>query len=946
MAPLIWAGLRVSKLRFRDQSGMELSPEDLPEFVIESLTAAVQPLLEVGFQVETLRKNRRGLAESWQAVLSSAEGMVWCVVESPEDAAGPAAERAVTLYSVSEDSNFIETRDGGSRLPLPELGSQARSKGFSSALAQSEAHAAVVLESEVALKSLTKGEFLTQLEDLDSRRMDSLFERGWFKEDLAGEELRVARRKLLPAGLLELRNQVATRKEAHAGGVSWWPASIQEAAVAVQEVALDSLPESGIDFVEEGVVSTAEGTIGSSQTMAGLPEFPENLAVADSPTMEEAATLPELATESEEEAVVDSWERDLALYREGSAKKSWTYWLRAQGKELLLVLGLVGLVAWSVASGSVSQGFALSLLFVFLLHELGHVVVMLIRRKWDWSLLLIPIPRPMAAKKWPIEGGVGEVVSLLAGPIPGLTFGWALMGYAFLGGVVSEGLLDFALAALVVNSFSLLPFRPLDGGRLWDILLFRNLPMLRVLALALGGFVLLVTFWLGVGPLAIVGALLLWTAIPGALQRIKMLPWMRANLAGKTEWSPELALAVVHKRGTRRFLKGPGAFAKIDELVGLAMAKSVGRAAVILGVLAILAAVVLPIVLPGVALGRRSFAWLQAKQEAQVLVQEYLGARSDATKGENVDYDLQLLQKGFAAFPNHPEKVLADPYILTAMQETKWRGVGAWIDESPNSRQMVVATCVEALSRDAARAADSGLPDRAFTNLSLAIRILVECEPRHSLDSWLAWSELERDVLKELEDVSSRYPLQDKFSQWYESALAKTPRQTSRKLAGLMLQEEANATLTLRGSAAQLLQPAEAASNSSPGVRFLALFQRVGNLVPVESIREQIELATAVSKAHSPFSAPDVLERKGADSAELRTALARIGINRSYREIAIAALQIKRLGTDQAEERVANLQEQSGFKASIQNDGERESLMLSRLNENGDEVQMEWLLRR
>ena len=36
----------------------------------------------------------------------------------------------------------------------------------------------------------------------------------------------------------------------------------------------------------------------------------------------------------------------------------------------------------------------------------------------------------------------------------------------------------------------------------------------------------------------------------------------------------------------------------------------------------------------------------------------------------------------------------------------------------------------------------------------MALRVIIECEPRHSLDSWVAWLWLEREVLKEVEDVS------------------------------------------------------------------------------------------------------------------------------------------------------------------------------------------------
>lgn len=949
LAALVWGGLQASKLRFRDQAGDEVSPDDVPGPVIASLTSAVEPLLEVGFQVESLRKIERGPAHSWQAILSSAGGMVWSVVEHPEDL--PESARSVTLFSRREDSQSVVTRDGGSVFPRFLQKSTAHREQYASALAQSEAHAAKVLSGEIPLKSLAKQEFESLLEQSRSRRIDELFEQGWFREDGQGDDLRIAPRKLLKAGFEVLRSFAAKKPQS----VAWWEESV------VQEVPTDSeSPQEAAQPAERESLSeapdVAEEALGEETLVVSsdIPEFPENL---DAPEMVDSSeALPEIVVEetsNEDEAAIApelaqecSWERDVTLYRASASKKSWAYWLRARGAGLFVIVGFSLLVLWLIANDQFSASFGLYLLGAFLIHELGHAVVMLVRRKWDSSLFLLPIPQPMAAKRWRIEGGAGEMVSLLAGPLPGLIAGWSIMGYGFAGGVVSATVLDFALSLMIVNTVLLLPLRPLDGGRLWDILLFRALPAFRVPVLAIGGLVLIGGYFFGGGLLSILGGLLLIASIPSAIYRAKVLPWLKVNLEQETDPDPEVALAVIRERRSRSLIKGPGGFAKLDELIGLTLAKKAGRSAVLLGVLTVLVAMILPIVMPGVALGRRAHSWFQVKQEAEVIVQDYLGARPAASQGEDIEYDLRVLKEGFQASPGEPEKVLADPNILAALRETKWRGVAHWIDEDPVSRHPVIENSVKALHRDAARSADKGLPDRAFSNLSVAIRILVECEPRHSLDAWVAWSELERDVLKELEDISSRYPLQDKFSQWYENALAKTPQQTSPKLAGLMLQEEANATLSLQGSLDELLKSHQGDSQRSPGSRFLALIRRFGDLVPVESLQQQVSLSSAISRAPSPFSAPEIMERKGFEADELRQSLARLGINRSYREIAIAALLIKRLGTEQAQQQLASLQEKSGFTATVRNEGSRESLLLSRLNENGDEVQLEWLLRR
>ena len=75
-------------------------------------------------------------------------------------------------------------------------------------------------------------------------------------------------------------------------------------------------------------------------------------------------------------------------------------------------------------------------------------------------------------------------------------------------------------------------------------------------------------------------------------------------------------------------------------------------------------------------------------------------------------------------------------------------------------------------------------------------------------------------------------------------------------------------------------------------------------------------------------------------------ALERIENNHSFRQIAIAALKVKRVGMQGAAQELAQLNDDYGFSSRLDETGERKSLKLSRVTPTGDVVEMEWLLRQ
>ena len=329
--------------------------------------------------------------------------------------------------------------------------------------------------------------------------------------------------------------------------------------------------------------------------------------------------------------------------------------------------------AWAVSM--ISYGF-----LALLVHELGHAFAMLLRRSWDKSILLIPIPLPMAAKIWKISGGWGELMTILAGPVPGLLVGWSILGRAYLGVEMSDQLLDFALATVIVNGFTLLPFLPLDGGRLLDLGVLRKAPQLRSLSLILAGLVLLgIAIFTHVWALAALGVFL-WLGLPWARRRSKLLPWFRANSKECVQEAAYTGLAIARERSMNRMFRGRGGVARLDEFIGLAQSKSLGVFGSFSILFILILAWVTPVILPALEIGQRGRAWAEAQAEAKMLSKNYLGSRPDGVMDPNAEWDLNEWQKGIAAFPSQPGNVFANADVVNAVRKLKWGGVGSWVD--------------------------------------------------------------------------------------------------------------------------------------------------------------------------------------------------------------------------------------------------------------------------
>jgi len=141
-----------------------------------------------------------------------------------------------------------------------------------------------------------------------------------------------------------------------------------------------------------------------------------------------------------------------------------------------LALSLIFFVSLGLFRNSFS-GIAL-LVVVLFVHELGHFIGMKLLRYKDIQMFFIPLFGAAVSGKETAPSGARKALVALCGPVPGIIIG-ITAGIAYL--ITRHPLLaDAARTFLFINTFNLLPFHPLDGGRFFDAILFSRHPRLEI----------------------------------------------------------------------------------------------------------------------------------------------------------------------------------------------------------------------------------------------------------------------------------------------------------------------------------------------------------------------------------------------------------------------------------------------------------------------------------
>lgn len=214
-------------------------------------------------------------------------------------------------------------------------------------------------------------------------------------------------------------------------------------------------------------------------------------------------------------------------------------------RPLLVLVGTLALFTVTLGMSVVLTDVGI-LIFVLLLHEAGHFVGMRAFGYRDVRMFFIPFLGGAVSGKASGVALYKQAIVLLLGPLPGL-----IAAFILALGVPPEpgellGKLLFTLVA--VNGLNLLPFEPLDGGRLVHLLLSSRLRVIDVTSLLIGGIVLGLLA-LKLDSLAI-GAASCFTLL-GVPNRIKAIRAARAlresgvSLPERIEDAPDATLATL-----------------------------------------------------------------------------------------------------------------------------------------------------------------------------------------------------------------------------------------------------------------------------------------------------------------------------------------------------------------------------------------------------------------
>lgn len=119
-----------------------------------------------------------------------------------------------------------------------------------------------------------------------------------------------------------------------------------------------------------------------------------------------------------------------------------------------------------------------AVLVVLLIHEFGHFFAMKAFKYTNVKLFILPLLGAYVSGKKPVISQWQMSIIILAGPVPGIIIGFVLLMYN--ASHPNEKLQMLGNIFLYLNAINLLPFIPLDGGRLLENLFINQNHVLRL----------------------------------------------------------------------------------------------------------------------------------------------------------------------------------------------------------------------------------------------------------------------------------------------------------------------------------------------------------------------------------------------------------------------------------------------------------------------------------
>ncbi|AZZ95169.1 site-2 protease family protein [Hahella sp. KA22] len=212
------------------------------------------------------------------------------------------------------------------------------------------------------------------------------------------------------------------------------------------------------------------------------------------------------------------------------------------GKALLL---LVSLGVLTLSFGFKLDIFPLLILVgVVFLHELGHLLAMMVCGYRDLQILFIPFVGGVRVDKGRISSW-RKIIVYLMGPAPGLILGIGLCFH--LPSDAPVWMTSAAFILIVLNYFNLAPIQPLDGGHLWSLLLFRRRPVIQLTFFCLSILAIAAFSWWAKEAVFGVIALLWVFLLPNQWRQARLFSHLRRHYPRLLESNRAEQLAAVYE---------------------------------------------------------------------------------------------------------------------------------------------------------------------------------------------------------------------------------------------------------------------------------------------------------------------------------------------------------------------------------------------------------------
>lgn len=150
-------------------------------------------------------------------------------------------------------------------------------------------------------------------------------------------------------------------------------------------------------------------------------------------------------------------------------KKNWV-------RKSIISLGIYAFLFYFIFNGDFS--YIAAVLVVLLIHEFGHFFAMKAFNYSNVKLFVLPLLGAYVTGKKSLISQRQMSIVILAGPVPGMIIGFCLLISNFY--YPNERLEMLGNIFFLLNLFNLLPFMPLDGGRLLETLFINHNHTIRM----------------------------------------------------------------------------------------------------------------------------------------------------------------------------------------------------------------------------------------------------------------------------------------------------------------------------------------------------------------------------------------------------------------------------------------------------------------------------------